>query len=417
VFDSTALLGLFRPFHLLSGDRNLLSFWLGRAFELLADWVFIVALFVTVYAVTSDIAAVALFMVLRVVPRAIVAVGMHDIARQITMRGLLLLSLPRVALIASLALIDSRSDLYWAGAVVAVYGFLMALSSEARVAILPHVVPRPLLAGIIQLNSAIERITFVVGPLLASLFLWGWDVEVAFIASATGLAVTSLLLAVGSRTPITTPAVVTPHGSVDARGIGWAAVRHQPALLLLAGGLFSGAALAICLKVVLVELATGPLDRSDAILGLLLALVGIGTLLGPVSVPRLLLHIPVSVMVAGGAIGIAAGIVLISVVTRLELVVLVLLGIGMISITNDTVTATATRRLTPEAELPATGRLMLMAVVSGQIVAAVAVALLVRVWSITDVMLAIGIACALLMVALFVAADGVSSVTRRMARS
>jgi hypothetical protein len=300
---------------------------------------------------------------------------------------------------------------------VAVYGFLMALSSEARVAILPHVVPRPLLAGIIQLNSAIERITFVVGPLLASLFLWGWDVEVAFIASATGLAVTSLLLAVGSRTPITTPAVVTPHGSVDARGIGWAAVRHQPALLLLAGGLFSGAALAICLKVVLVELATGPLDRSDAILGLLLALVGIGTLLGPVSVPRLLLHIPVSVMVAGGAIGIAAGIVLISVVTRLELVVLVLLGIGMISITNDTVTATATRRLTPEAELPATGRLMLMAVVSGQIVAAVAVALLVRVWSITDVMLAIGIACALLMVALFVAADGVSSVTRRMARS
>jgi hypothetical protein len=122
VFDSTALFGLFRPFRLLAGDRNALRFWVCRAAELLADWVFIVALFVAVYAVTADIAVVAMFMLLRVVPRAVVTIGFHELSARIGGRGLFLLSLPRIPLIASLALIDDRSDLVWSGAVVTAYG-------------------------------------------------------------------------------------------------------------------------------------------------------------------------------------------------------------------------------------------------------------------------------------------------------
>jgi hypothetical protein len=417
VFDSTALFGLFRPFRLLAGDRNALRFWVCRAAELLADWVFIVALFVAVYAVTADIAVVAMFMLLRVVPRAVVTIGFHELSARIGGRGLFLLSLPRIPLIASLALIDDRSDLVWSGAVVTAYGLLMALSNEARALMLPYRVSRSQLAGVIQLNASIERITFVAGPLLAALVLWGWDVEVAFIASAVVLAIVSLLLAVQmsmSRAPVLGTQVREMTGS---DGLTWSALRQQPTLLLLAGGLFTGAALAICLKVVLVEVATDPLDRSDAVLGMLLALVGVGTLLGPLSVPRLLGHIPASLIVTGAAMGSAAGLVLISVVTRLEIVALVLLGLGMISITNDMVTATATRRIAPEGDLPGTGRLMMAAIISGQLAAALAVALLARVWDSTDVMLAVGIACALLMSVLFVAADGLSLVTRKMARS
>jgi hypothetical protein len=411
VFDSTALFGLFRPFRLLAGDRNALRFWVCRAAELLADWVFIVALFVAVYAVTADIAVVAMFMLLRVVPRAVVTIGFHELSARIGGRGLFLLSLPRIPLIASLALIDDRSDLVWSGAVVTAYGLLMALSNEARALMLPYRVSRSQLAGVIQLNASIERITFVAGPLLAALVLWGWDVEVAFIASAVVLAIVSLLLAVQmsmSRAPVLGTQVREMTGS---DGLTWSALRQQPTLLLLAGGLFTGAALAICLKVVLVEVATDPLDRSDAVLGMLLALVGVGTLLGPLSVPRLLGHIPASLIVTGAAMGSAAGLVLISVVTRLEIVALVLLGLGMISITNDMVTATATRRIAPEGDLPGTGRLVVAAIISGQLAAALAVALLARVWDSTDVMLAVGIACALLMSVLFVAADGLSLVT------
>lgn len=418
MFDSTALLGLLRPFRLLSGDRNALSFWLSRAAELLADWVFIVALLVAVFAVTTDIAIVALFMLLRVVPRAVVIVGFRVHAKRFGTRGLLLLSLPRIPLIAGLAFIDSRSDLVWAGALVAAYGLLTALSNEARAAMLPNLVPRPQLVDIIQLNAAVERITFLAGPLLAALVLWGWDVEVAFVVSAIALCVTSLLLWSQLNTAHWTVQPLPDRGDALPTGDStWSIVRHQPTLLLLAGGLFTGAALAICLMVILVELTTEPLERSDTTLGLLLALVGAGTLLGPLSVPRLLGHLPVSLIVTGSAMGIAAGIVLISVVTRLEIVAIVLLGVGMISITNDMVTATATRRIAPEADLPATGRLMLASVIAGQIVAALAVALLARVWDVTDVMLAVGIACALVMGVLFVAADGMSLVTRRLVRS
>ncbi|MDQ3548134.1 MAG: hypothetical protein M3439_04865 [Chloroflexota bacterium] len=418
MFDSTALLGMMRPFRLLSGDRDVRSFWLCRGSELLADWVFIVALFVTVYAVTADIAVVALFMMLRILPRAVITTRFHNQAARIGARGLFLLSLPRVPLIASLAFIDGSSDLVWAGAVVVGYGLLMALTNEARAAMLPHLVPRPQLVAVIQLNTAIERITFVAGPLLAALLLWGWDVEVAFLASALAFGLPSLLLGIQMNTSSGVAQALPVRNAPPASGeSAWSVVRHQPTLLLLAGGLFSGAALAICLKVTLVELATEPLARSDAMLGLLLTLVGVGTLVGPLSVPRLLGHLPVSLLVTGSAMGIAAGIVLISVVTRLEIVALVLLGIGTISITNDRVTATATRRIAPEADLPATGRVMLVAVIAGQLAAALAVTLLARFWATTDVMLAVGIACALLMGVLFVAADGLSLVTRRLARS
>lgn len=418
MFDSTALLGMLRSFRILSGDRDARSFWLCRGSELLADWVFIVALFVTVYAITSDIAVVALFMLLRVLPRAVITTSFHAQAARIGARGLFLLSLPRVPLIASLALVDGRSDLVWAGAVVVAYGLLTALTNEARAAMLPHLVPRPHLVGVIQLNAAIERITFVGGPLLAALLLWGWDVEVAFVVSALALGLTSLLLSIQMSTSRGDARALPSWDAPSVSGeSAWSVVRHQPTLLLLAGGLFSGAALAICLKVTLVELATEPLERSDAMLGLLLALVGVGTLVGPLSVPRLLGHLPVSLIVTGSAMGIASGLVLISVVTRLEIVALVLLGIGTISITNDRVTATATRRIAPEADLPATGRVMLVAVIAGQLVAALAVALLARIWETTDVILAVGIACALLMGVLFVAADGLSLVTRRLGRS
>lgn len=417
MFDSTALLGLFRPFRLLSGDRRAQSFWICRATELLADWVFIVALLVAVYAITAEIATVALFMLLRLTPRAVVVAGFQDQAARIGARGLALLSLPRVPLIASLALLDGRSDLVWAGAVVVAYGLMTALMNEARAAMLPALVPRPRLAGVIQLNAAIERTAFVGGPLLAALALWVWNVDGAFIVSALALGLTSLLLGIWARTASdaawAAELAIQPAASEPA----WNAIRSQPTLLLLAGGLFAGAALAICLKVVLVELVTEPLERSDTLLGLLLALVGVGTLLGPLSVSRLLGHFPLSMIVTGSSVGIAAGIVLISVVTRLEIVVIVLLGIGMISITNDMVTATATRRLTPEAGLPGTGRLMLVASIAGQLSAATAVALLARVWDVTDIMLAVGVACGLLMAILFVLADGRSVLTRRLARS
>ncbi|HEX5166669.1 MAG TPA: hypothetical protein VFV93_14795 [Thermomicrobiales bacterium] len=415
MFDSTALLGLFRPFRYLAGDGRALSFWSARTLELLADWVLLVALFVAVYAVTADIAVVALFMLLRVLPRAVISLGFHKPATGISPDWWFLLGLSRVPLIASLALLDSRADLVWAGVVGVMYGLLTALSNESRAATLPRIVPRTRLALATHLNASIERITFVAGPLLAATILRGWDIEVALLASAGLVLVASVLLWL--QPPVAIDPAMQPASSLHNDESVLIVARHQPGLLLLASGLFIGSALAICLKVVLIELAAEPLNRSDETLGLLLALVGAGTLLGPLSVPRLLGHLPVSLIVTLSAIGIAAGIILMSIVTRIEIVVLVLLGIGFISITNDLVTATAIRRIAPETDLPGAGRLMLVAVIAGQIVAAIAVALMARFWDSTDVMLAVGVVCALLMGILYLASDGMTLETRRTARS
>lgn len=417
MFDSTALLGVLRPFRILAGDRNARSFWMCRAGELLADWLFIVALLVTVFSITSDTALVALFMFARVLPRAVVLAMSHDLTERIGTRGLFLLSLPRIPLIASLAFVNSRSDLIWAGAVVVGYGLLTALSNEIRASIVPHLVARPRLATVIQLNAAIERLSFVAGPLLAALVLWIGDVDVAMFASAALLLVVSLLLKSQSQA---VQAALRGRATIDQvhpTRTGWTSTRRHPGLLLLAGSLFAGAALAISVNVLLVELVLDSLERSTSTYGVLLSLVGFGTLLGPLSVPRLLGHLPLSMIVTGSTIGIATGILLISVVTRLEIVVVVLLGLGIISITNDLVTATAIRRVAPEADLPGTSRLMVIAIVTGQLVAAAAVAGLATFWDATEVMLAVGVVSALVMATMFVLADGRSLVTRRLARS
>lgn len=417
MFDSTALLGVFRPFRLLTSDGQTRSFWLSRLSELLADWIFIIALLVMVFAITTDTSIVALFMLVRILPRAVVAAVLHERAERIGTNGLFLLSLPRILLAASLALVDSRSDLVWAGAVVAGYGFLTALSNESRATMMPRIVQRPRLAGAVQLNAAIERLTFVAGPLLTAFVLWVSTVEIAMLVSAIFLLGASTLLRAQSLRSLDTRKAIPGLDRRDDSESAWNTVRRQPTLLLLAGGLFAGAVLAITLNVLLVELVNDRLDRSDSMYGLLLAIVGIGTLLGPLSVPRLLGHLPVSMIVTGSTIGIASGLALISVITRLEIVVVVLTGIGLISITNDMVTATAIRRVSPDAALPGTSRLMVIAILSGQLVAAVAVAGLATVWDATEIMLIVGVTCGLAMAVLFTYVDGLSIMTRRFARS
>jgi hypothetical protein len=393
----------------LADDRRARSIWLCRVLELLADWVFVVSLLVIVYRVTGSVAAVALFMALRLAPRAVAVGWCESIARRVGTRGVFWLSAPRAPLLASLMLLDSRSDLPWAGAIVVAYGGLTALANEARVSLLSRMVARPRLAGTIALNAAVERITFVSGPLVAALALRAWDVELAFGLSATSLAAASVLLALQARDA----ALHRPIVPTALRWSAWRSILGQPTLALLAGGMFASAALAICLKVVLVELALDPLGASDATLGLLLALVGAGMLIGPLSIPRLLGHLPVALLVTGSVVAIAVGIAVISLVTRLEIVTIVLFGIGIVSITNDMVTTTVTRRLAPEEKLMAASRLMALAVVSGQMVAALAIAALASVWSVREVMLTISAICALVIGALFVAADGLSFVRRR----
>lgn len=381
------------------------GFWLSRGAELLGQWVFLVALIVLVYRLTEDIAIVAAFMLARLTPRAIVIAFCEPLVARLSTRALAGIDLVRAALIASLVFVSSRDDLLWASAVVLALGFCSAAVDSARVALLPGVVSPLRLGAANALNARIERVSFVISPLLGAAVLWLWNVDAAFLLHTGALTLSALLLAVASaRIPADAPLRRQQSATLSVHSVE--RLRRRPALAVLAGGLFTGAAVAISLQVSLVALVSNTFEGSDSTLGLLLAAVGFGTIAGPAPIPRVLGRFPASFVVAGSAWVLAVILAFITRTESLLIAAILLVIIGLISITTDMLAATATRRLTPEDELAETTRMMVVAVAVGQVVATVVIVALTPFWDITTVVLLIGIAGALTVSGLLVVGDG-----------
>jgi hypothetical protein len=410
---TASIAGSIRPFHLLLIDRASRPMWLARISELLGDWVLLVALFALVYRISGSIAAVALFMLARALPRAVVIMWCSALTARMTVTQLAVLNALRVPLVASLLLVAARRDLWWAGVVALAIGVIAALLDAARAAVLPCVVPRTQLAAANALNVSVERVCFVAGPLLGALLLYQWHSDAAFILVVVTQAVAALLLWLQTRVEPVSMAVQAPSASVEIGSASWVALRERPVILILVGALFTGAVVAISLKITLIAVAVEALERSDAVLGLLIAAVGLGTLVGPVSIPRLMGRLPVPLFITGSVVALACGMAVISRVESLLVVTAILFLIGLFSITNDIIASTAARRFTRDEQLLSVARVMFGAVIAGQVVAALAVSVLAGLWDFASVMLIMGIASAAGISVLFLMTYGRAKLARR----
>jgi hypothetical protein len=384
---SASIVGSIRPFQLLLVDRDSRPLWLSRLGELLGDWVLLVALLAVVYGISMNVAVVGLFMLARVLPRAVVIIWCAELTVRITVNQMALLSAIRVPLVASLVFMTSRGDLWWAGVVVLALGAVSALSDAARATVLPCVVPRTRLAPVNALNVAVERVSFVAGPALGALLLARWQPDVAFIVAATLMAISTLLLILVGRSATVTPQLQAAQTALSTGPSNWAKLRERPVMLTLVGALFCGAIVAISLKIALIAVTLGQLGRSEATLGLLLAVVGFGTFTGPVSIPRLMGRAPIALFVTITVVCLAAGMAVISQLESLWLVLPILFLIGLTSITNDMIATTAARRFTREVELIGVARVMIVAVCIGQVLAAAAMTIVASQWSVSTAML------------------------------
>jgi hypothetical protein len=410
---AASLVGSLRPFHLLLVDRTSRPLWLSRLGELLSDWVVLVALLALVYRISDQVAVVGVFMLARLVPRAVVVLWCSALTAHLTVHQLAVLSALRIPLVASLIVVNSRRDLWWAGMVILALGTIAALTDAARTTVVPCVVPRTLLAPANALNVAVERICFVVGPLLGALLLMQWNEDGAFLTAALFLALASALLVLAGRAPTLAPPYQAASGALSLGPSSWAKLRERPVMLTLVGALFCGALIAVSLKIALVALSVDTLHRSEATFGLLLAMVGLGTLAGPVSIPRLMGRAPLALFVTVSVGCLAAGMGVISQLTSLWLVLPILFLIGLTSITNDMLATTAARRFTREPELLGITRVMIEAVVLGQVCAAVLMTLVASQWSVTAALLAMSLVSAGIMGAWFILGYGRAKLASR----
>jgi MFS family permease len=411
VLDSTALTGALRPFRQLTLDGRTRPLWASRLAEQLADWVFLVALLVTAWELTEDVAVVALLMLARLLPRAIIVGCCQPLARRVSQWLLAWLVVLRVPIAGALALIDRDGDLIWGGLGALAYGSLAALSAEARAARLPRLVPRERLAAATALHGAIERVSFAAGPLLCAALLAVWGREAALLAAALGLTCAAIPLWFASDRVAERPADGTT--SAAARPSVWRDTMHHRTLLLLVAGQLAGALLATTLMIALVALVAGRLDGSSALYGVLVAVVGAGTLIGPLSVPRLLGHLPVALLVSGFVLTSAAAMVVVSQSTSVIVVAVVLAGIGVAGVTNDAITAAVTRRVVPEDRLAGASQALLLAVTCGQILGAALVVVLAQYWGAARIVAVVSVACAAIMALLLLVSEGRTVLVRR----
>lgn len=383
-----AVFGLFHHGYGAADYRRLLRMhgWarFGAQYTLkrVAGWVLLTALTVLAFQV-GDSGAAALLILAFVLPRALLL--WLDVRALSSRLGWWVHALA-VPLALALLLVSPDAPLTLLALLALPLGLVMALAEQASQAR----VGRSELAVAGALFGRIEQLSLVAGTLLAALTLVLWDATAA-LGLAAALFTLSALLAtplLGGRLAPGAPgdSAVAEQGraTVGARALG-----------LLTLGLFAGALAAMTARAALVAHVVDGLGQAEAVYAVLLAAIGLGALVGPLSMPKLLGHLPADLSVAllAGALGV--GLIALSRETPVLVLALVLFVVGLVSVTLDLVAGTLSRRLIPAPELNGALSLLGRAVLAGQLVGLLGTLALSSFMSAGDILLVSGVVCAL----------------------
>ena len=189
-------------------------------------------------------------------------------------------------LLALLALADSLTpSLLLVAALLG--GIGAALSGPAWQAIVPQLVPRPVLRPAVALNAMGINIARAIGPALGGVILAAAGVWAVFVLDAMSFAGILLALAWWRPAPAPTAHRAPPEAMLGAIGAGLRYARASTALrrvLLRAVAFFLFAAAPWAL---LPLVARGALQGGPGLYGLMLTAIGVGAVLGALALPRL----------------------------------------------------------------------------------------------------------------------------------
>jgi hypothetical protein len=386
----------------------------------LGSWAALIAVLALAYRLSDSVRVVAAFLALRVGARLVgellagrgrPALGRRALAIGLVARGLF---------IVPLALLNAEADLWWAGALVTGLALTGALTEGAREGLLADAVPRTSLSGASALASAIERVCLVAGPLLGALVIVvaGYDV-VFFVAATLLLVAAAVTRGAESRAPdiagqpvISSAALATPH-DMDQQGD----VRERWALPQIVAGLLPGAIVAAGVQLTLVEAIDVERGRDAALLGILFAAVGLGALAGPLPIPRLLVRLPMTRVLAGIILAQAVIVVILVTAESLLIALPALVAVGLLSATADSATSIQVRRAIPATRLPPITRLVRLSGMLGQVVTLVFAIALIETFDFASIVLGIALCCAFAGFVVFVVSEGQRRIAARGMRA
>ncbi|MGN6363042.1 MAG: MFS transporter [Thermomicrobiales bacterium] len=344
----------------------------GQAISQLGDWMNRVALIVLVYRLTGRQVGVALVMLALLLPRAFVFPFGGVLADRYPKRRLMLATdLVRALLAAVPVFVTTARGLWCVGLAVVAMQALSGIFNPARSAAIPALVSRDDLGLANALNGLSMQTAFFIGPVIGTAIIAIGDLNGVFIVNAVTFLISALVL--WRMRLVEPPRAGAARGSTlsDLRE-GWAIVGRDPTLRVLFGVAFLGSATAISLNVLLVALLAGPLQRPASQIGLLLTIVGLGTILGLASGLRLLKRFPAKTTLAVIGVLLVLDLALIGAARSFAVVALALVINGVLSGASDLIYETTVGQTVEASRLGRVFGLLFWTATLGHVIGAIA---------------------------------------------
>jgi len=372
------LLDTLRQYGSLLQNHNYRLLFIGQSLSQLGDWMNRVALLVLAYRLTGSPIAVALLQLATLLPRVLVSPFGGVLADRYQKRQLMIaLDLLRALLAVSLIVANSSGQLWLAGLTLLLMHSLAAIFNPARSAVLPALVPREQLGSANALSDIAGQSAFFIGPAIGGWIIATWGIDTVFLLNGATFVVSALLIALihleePARRGVAQGAIIAELRE------GWQALYAHSPLRFLLGALFLEALVALALTVLLLPLLTGPLGGHDDQLGLLLAMVGVGTMIGAPLGAWLFGRFRPLPLIAIAALGIVATMAAIGLSRSLLFVAVALFVNGVLTGITDIAVITTVQRTVPGEKIGRAFGLMFWILALGQITGALGGSVLIR---------------------------------------
>src|SRR5215210_1532105 len=290
--------------------RGFRAAWTALAGSQLVIWMNTVGAVTVIASLSDSPTLIALVQTANSLPAVLLALVMGSMADIVDRRRFVLASqgwmLLSVAVFAALTLADAITAELALGLTFAL-GAGMATTFVIYQALTQDFVPRSELPAAVALNGVAINLARAIGPALAGLIIAAFSAGALFAVEAALLALIVGLVALRVRPP--GPARASGERLAPAVRAGVRFVRFSPPVrtVLLRGAAFSVSASA--LWALLPVVALGRLGLSESSFGLLMGCVGTGAILGATMLPRLRRRLAFDRMIALASLGLAGGLV------------------------------------------------------------------------------------------------------------
>jgi MFS family permease len=279
---------------LIRGNANFRLLWFGQIVSLLGDWFNLIASASLIAELTdSGLAVGTLFVVRMLAPFLVSPVAGVAADRFSRKRLLILADLGRAVTVLGFLLVRDAQQVWLLYSLTAIQLAISGFFFPARNAILPDIVSQGQLGAANALSSATWSVMLAFGAALGGVVAGGWGIYPAFIIDALTFLLSAAFISRIKYTPVS--GITSPGNALGAavrqyvEGLGYlrahsdilAIALHKAAFALVSSGPLQ------VLQVVLAEQEFVIGEGGGMGLGLMYAISGVGTGLGPILARRL----------------------------------------------------------------------------------------------------------------------------------